>query len=91
MLVYRGTVKDNTIVLPEGVHIEDGTSVEVRTLATEQQLSEEEAEDAFLQDLLEAGIITEIKRPSRTAPPGDRTPIKVEGKPLSQIIIEDRR
>ncbi len=51
---------------------------------------QEEREEQFKQKLLELGIIKEIKRP-RNAPQEARTPIKVKGKPISQIIIEERR
>ncbi len=53
--------------------------------------SSEASEEAFLQRLLEEGLIKEIKRPPRVSPTGDRTPVKVKGKPMSQTIIEDRR
>ncbi|HKP52253.1 MAG TPA: hypothetical protein VJ183_06330 [Chloroflexia bacterium] len=92
MIVYPGTVKGNVIVLPEGVHLEDGTAVEVRALPAEQQQREQEMEDEFEQHLFEVGLLSEIKPPQPvTLPDGDRTPLKVPGKPLSQMVIEDRR
>jgi hypothetical protein len=48
------------------------------------------AEERFKQRLLEKGLLKEIKRPPYEAK-GDRTPIKVKGKPLSEMIIEERR
>jgi hypothetical protein len=42
--------------------------------------------------LLELGVISEIKEPIRDFTPYEnRTLVKVEGKPLSEIIVEDRR
>jgi hypothetical protein len=48
-------------------------------------------EDIFKQSLLESGLLQEIKMPALFQPVRDRTPIQVEGKPLSQMIIEERR
>ncbi len=100
MQVYRGLVKGRVIVLPEGVQLEEGTEVEVRLIPVngaesetpkEMQATEAEREEAFKQKLVEMGLLRQIKRPPRVEPPGDRTPAKIEGKPLSQIVIEDRR
>lgn len=91
MTVYSGVVKDNVIVLPEGVQLEDGTEVEVRPLSPKPGSPEEAQERAFEEKLLEAGLLTEIKTPPRSAPKGDRTLIKAEGEPLSQMIIRERR
>ena len=49
-------------------------------------------EDEFERRLLEKGIISKI--PSRSANPASyrsRKPVEVEGKPVSEIIIEERR
>jgi hypothetical protein len=96
MTAYHGIVKDNVVLLPEEVHLQDGTEVEVTIIPTtvNGQISPqtlEAAEEASKQRLLEKGLPTEIKRPSRTEPKGDRTPIKVKGNPMSQMVIEDRR
>jgi hypothetical protein len=93
MPVYSGVVKNNIIVLPEGVQLEEGTEVEVRPLSSKAKAesSEEAQERAFEEKLLEAGLLTEIKTPPRSAPKGERTPIKVEGESLSQMIIRERR
>jgi hypothetical protein len=90
MAIYHGIVKGNVIVLPEGVQLEEGTEVEVRA-PVQPDASEDLLERAFEQRLLEKGLLTEIKRPPRVPPMGDRTPIRVKGKPLSQMIIEERR
>lgn len=62
--------------------------------AIEQRLAGRTAsgnELAFKQRLLAVGLLSEIKQSLRAAPPGDRTPIRVTGKPLSEMIIEERR
>jgi hypothetical protein len=48
------------------------------------------AEEQFKSRALETGMIREIKR-TEYQPGGDRAPITVKGKPLSQEVIEDRR
>lgn len=114
MATYYGVVRDNRIVLPEGVRLEEGAYVEVSVFTNSVQSSQNSnvqssqgstteasieasveaegaTEEAFLQKLLKEGLIAEIKRPPKTSPAGDRTPVKVKGKPMSQTIIEDRR
>jgi hypothetical protein len=51
----------------------------------------EEVTTVFLKRLLEAGLISEIKQPV-TDPARYRSfkPIQATGKPLSEIILEDR-
>jgi hypothetical protein len=96
MTVYEGIVKGNVVLLPKEVHLQDGTRVEVTVIpagADEFRSPEalEAAEEAFEQHLLERGLILEIKKPSPLEPMGNRRPIKAKGKPMSQMIIEDRR
>lgn len=60
--------------------------------AVRERLRQDEAaaEEAFLQTLLERGIVTEIRRP--TEPPAWRhPPVPIQGKPLSETIIRERR
>ena len=56
----------------------------------EQPSDEEKAEMRFWKLTTESGLVT-LPDPEAPAPTGDRTPIKVKGKPLSQEIIEERR
>ena len=54
--------------------------------------SEEDLEMAFKRVLLEKGLISEIRVPPRTDDPSmERRPVPVEGKSVSETIIEDRR
>ena len=52
--------------------------------------SSSDEEELFLQALLQAGLITEIKRPNRTKK-RDQQPVPIKGRPLSETIIEERR
>jgi hypothetical protein len=99
MTVYQGIVRDNVVLLPKEVHLQDGTKVEVSVVSTvptavgdlRSPEALEAAEAAFKQHLFERGLIAEIKGPSPAEPKGTRKPIKVKGKPISQMVIEDRR
>jgi hypothetical protein len=49
-------------------------------------------EEAFAQEMREAGLLSEIKPPIRDFTPYQhREPIETTGKPLSEVIIEERR
>jgi hypothetical protein len=97
MAVYHGVVKGNVVVLSEDAQLPDGTSVEVRVAEPQQEetvpdeATADDPEMLFMQRLLEAGVISEIKPRGSRSPVTDRTPIKVKGKPLSEIVIEERR
>lgn len=47
-------------------------------------------EERFLEALLHAGLVTEIKRPTR-ASKLDRPAVPINGRPLSETIVEERR
>jgi hypothetical protein len=50
------------------------------------------AETRFKQMLLEQGLLTEIKKPLQYPVPVERlAPVTVEGVPLSEMIIAERR
>ena len=79
-------------MLTEPTDLADGSIVEVRPVdpATDE-MDEETLEAAFEQYLLEIGFIKAIPTP-RPDPPGlDRTPVRVAGRPISEVIIEERR
>ncbi len=49
-------------------------------------------EDEFEQELYEAGLLSELKPPiTDFTPYKNRKPISFKGKPLSEVIIEERR
>ncbi|MGI8587573.1 MAG: hypothetical protein ACR2M0_07805 [Chloroflexia bacterium] len=87
--IYHGVVRGNVVVLAEGVHLDDGLRVEVRAPAPEVE-AQQAAEDLLKQKLMESGLVKEFRNPPYP-PTGDRIPIHVKGKPLSETIIEDRR
>ncbi len=61
-------------------------------LALNKLLSEEAKREAFEQAMLEAGLFSEIRRPEIDVEEfRSYKPIKVEGKPVSETIIEERR
>ena len=96
MRVYRGVVRDNAVLLPEGVELADGQHVEIRVVTNGEPARGDDPdqidpEEEIRRHLFEIGLLSEIKRPSRMEPPGDRRPIKVRGKPISEMIIEERR
>jgi hypothetical protein len=89
---YRGIVKDKVIVLTDRTELPEGAEVEVRPLLPPPATPDERArEEAFSRHLLKIGMISSL--PTREPdPPGlDRTPIRIDGPPLSQTIIEERR
>lgn len=89
---YYGRVKGGVIVLPPNVALDEGIIVEIR-IATSAQVADADRAvgDAVKQRLLELGLLTEIKDTAAIVPARDRTPITIEGKPLSELIVEDRR
>lgn len=58
---------------------------------TDPVVESSEREQTARQRLLEAGLVTRVSRPTRTAPASPRVPIRVAGKPLSETILEERR
>lgn len=90
--IHRGVVRGNAVMLPEGTDLPDGAIAEVRLLPdTEQDQDLVAAEEAFKQQLVAAGLMREIRRPPRAHAPGDRTPIRVKGTPVSEIVLDERR
>ena len=92
MAVYYGIVKGNVVVQHDDVRLADGTDVEVRIIEPGDQRGEHQSsEKVFKQRLLESGLITSVRTPPSTLPREDRTPAQVQGQPLSEIILEERR
>ena len=57
----------------------------------EELTPEEQQEMLFQQHLVEMGLMTEIKPPRSRSPVTERRLVRVEGKPLSETVIEERR
>jgi hypothetical protein len=49
------------------------------------------AENLFKQELLRTGLLKEITSPYLLSSEQDRVPLSIQGKPLSEIILEERR
>lgn len=80
-----------TLELPDNAHV----WIQVVPTAGEETPAQARAEPSrsenrFQLRLLELGLLREVKARSGV-PEGNRTPIQVKGKPLSQTIIEERR
>jgi hypothetical protein len=59
---------------------------------TEEQLQQRKTEEQFLQRLLELGLLEKITPPLPPDQyPKDRNPVVLEGQPLSEFLIEERR
>ena len=92
MSVYRGVVKGNVVLLTEPAELADGSIVEVRPVdPATNELDEQAREAAFEQHLLANGFISRISTLAPDPPGTDRTPVQVSGRPLSEMIIEERR
>ncbi|MCU0566029.1 MAG: hypothetical protein MUF49_05475 [Oculatellaceae cyanobacterium Prado106] len=55
-----------------------------------EETKEEARRVAFNQALLASGLVKQIQQPSREQPP-ERRLIPIQGKPLSETMIEERR
>ncbi len=92
MLVYDGVVRNQVVILPPEAQLADGVKVEVRIRPKRgRQIAEITAEEQFRHGLVAAGLLCEAKAPYEAGPIGDRTPVQVAGKPVSETIIEERR
>ncbi len=86
----------NTIDLPNEVYKLLEWHARVRNLTVPQVIAQfvEEIEAArmavVLEELRAEGILAE-KKLAPLEPPQEFKPIKVQGKPLSEVIIEERR
>lgn len=92
MAVYRGVVKGNVVVLPDDVQLVDGLPVEVHVAQQSlEQPARDERETAFLEHLVDIGLLEEVKVRDRIEAEQERDLIHVKGKPLSETIIDERR
>jgi arsenate reductase-like glutaredoxin family protein len=57
----------------------------------DEKLSEEELEQKVLKNLLAKGIISEIVEPMTDEEDDEFEPIEIEGEPLSEMIVRERR
>jgi len=90
MDIYMGTVKDGVVLLPEGVNLPQGLTVEIRVPEKSAEIKNQaELEHQFKQKLLKKGLLAEVKLPLQVS---RRTiPVSLKGKLLSEMILEERR
>jgi len=91
MLVCHGVVKNNVIFIPHHVQLFEGMTVEVRIPSSSENIPISSTEKQFKHKLLELGLLTEIKNPLSKTLIGEQPLAQIQGKPLSQLIIEERR
>jgi hypothetical protein len=79
-------------VLDDIKTLEPGELHQVQQVVKEQlgRFNSDESDERALKAMLKAGLIIEIKRPSRSKKP-ERRLISMQGKPISETIIEERR
>jgi hypothetical protein len=95
MRVIHGVVRDGRIVLDDGVQLPEGMEVQVMLVAPEMpptgEASEADREEVFLHRLFAEGKISRLPT-GEPGPPGlDRAPVKIDGPPLSESVIKERR
>lgn len=95
MTVYYGVVRENRVILDDGVELADDTRVEVRPqpsgVASTAYMDEQAREALFKQRLRESGLLGQEPPADPVPIDTDRRPIHVEGQPLSEMIIAERR
>lgn len=80
----RGVYDGKQIILDEPLELVPGTFVELEVV-----VPDEDPEITFQRRLLAAGLITEIRTRQPRTEPFER--IVVEGEPVSETIIRERR
>lgn len=93
MAIYQGVVHGDVVVLPDGIHLEEGLHVEIHAPPPNgsTNTSTNSTEDGFMRAMQEAGLVSEVTVRAVTTQSEDRRLLHVKGTPLSQTIIEDRR
>ncbi len=89
MSIYYGVVKGNQVILSEDANLAEGTPVEVRILPQPDQPLPTEAD--FKQRLIDLGLLAHPKVTPPAITLQNQTPLHIEGRSLSQSIIEERR
>ena len=94
MAVYRGVVHGDVIVLCEPADLPEGAEVEVRPIEPEpgrEEQDEASLEDVWEEEMLQGGLLVRRADPASRPATDDWTPIAIEGRPLSEQIIDERR
>ncbi len=88
MELYYGVVRGNRIELDNGEQLTDGLRVEVRPQADQDFQT---AEETFKEHLRAAGRLAPASVGRTIGKPRERRRIHVQGEPLSEQIIRERR
>jgi len=85
----------NTLSPEQMRQLRDELDSKLVSTATVDQLAlttEELAEQELQRRLVAAGVLSEIKPPPRFMPARERfTPVPIQGEPLSETVIRERR
>lgn len=87
---YYGVIKDNRVVLDDDVRLADGTRVEVRPQPADAR-DTMQAEEAVKEQLRAAGVLAPAPTMAEDDEDDDFEPITIEGEPLSQMLLRERR
>lgn len=92
MLVVRGVVKGRTVLLPDSIQLTEGAEVEVRVRDKRRKHTPSAlSEKTFKEKLIEIGLLKEWRLPRDDKAMTVRIPAEVQGRPLSELIIAERR
>jgi hypothetical protein len=92
MLVVRGVVKGRTVLLPDSIQLTEGAEVEVRVRTERRKYTPSAfSEKAFKEKLIEIGLLKEWRLPGDAKTRTVRIPAEIQGRPLSELIIAERR
>lgn len=88
--LYYGVVRGNRVELENGARLAEGVRVEVRPQPVTEEKTVADPNAAVLRGLRAAGLLeSEPSLPRRGPAPFE--PIEVQGEPLSEQIIRERR
>lgn len=85
MTVYYGVIRNNTVMLPDDVRLPDGVPVEVRPRIVDEQ------DESVADDILRSEGLLEDEPPDVPRARAPFEPVVVQGEPLSEQIIRERR
>ena len=90
MPLYYGVIKDNRVVLDDDVRLADGMRVEVRPRPGGAR-DTMQAEESVKEQLRAAGVLAPAPTLVEDDEDDDFEPITIEGEPISQMLLRERR
>ena len=85
MAVYYGVIRNNTVVLPDDVRLPDGVPGVLRPRIDDEQ------DDSAADEILRSEGLLEDEPPGVLRHRAPFEPVVVQGEPLSEQIIRERR